>query len=413
MLGEARQAPDDVGPPPCPRLRGGGDADQHERDFHRHGDVHLRPHRADGGDEIDHPADLGLGLRVIERFVLGPVRKCEQALARGAAFRRHPPQLLGDERREWMQQLEDVVAHPGGHRPRLVLGRAIGALQYRLCQLEVPVAEDVPHEAIGRSRRLVEPVGLDRLGDLACGLLGLVRDPAVERLLHRLRVEARHGDAMVHLGEAAGVPELGREIPVALDALRRQLDVAALRGHGREREAQRVGAVFVDQLERIDDVAFRLRHLGAVLVAHQRVDVDGAERHLLHEMQAHHHHARDPEEDDVEAGHQRIGRVKAGELVGLVRPAQGRERPERRGEPGVEHVLVAPDREPGRLVAVLRRVDLLQGLAIAGHDHHVVDAVILARLRNRLLLRDGDEGLDHGLELLAAADEHACPAGRR
>ncbi len=49
----------------------------------------------------------------------------------------------------------------------------------------------------------------------------------------------------------------------------------------REREAQRVGAVFVDQFERIDDVALRLRHLGAGGVAHQRVDVDVVERHFL------------------------------------------------------------------------------------------------------------------------------------
>ena len=37
----------------------------------------------------------------------------------------------------------------------------------------------------------------------------------------------------------------------------------------------------------------------------RRVDVDVVERHLLHEVQAHHHHAGDPEEDDVEAGDQR------------------------------------------------------------------------------------------------------------
>ena len=90
----------------------------------------------------------------------------------------------------------------------------------------------------------------------------------------------------------------------------------------------------------------RLRHLLAVLVAHQRVDVDGAERHVAHEMQAHHHHPGDPEEDDVEAGDQDVGRVVARELRRLLRPAEGRERPQRRGEPGVEHVLVALELRP-------------------------------------------------------------------
>ena len=71
----------------------------------------------------------------------GPARQREQAVAGRAAFGRHPPQLFGDEGRERMQQLKDFVAHPCGHRPGLVLGRAIGALQHRLRELEVPVAK--------------------------------------------------------------------------------------------------------------------------------------------------------------------------------------------------------------------------------------------------------------------------------
>ena len=154
--------------------------------------------------------------------------------------------------------------------------------------------------------------------------------PAIQRLtvsLRRGRIEALDRHAAVHLGEARGVPQLGREIAIALDARGRELDVAPLRGHGGEREAERVGAVAVDQLERIDDVALRLRHLLALLVADQRVDVDLAERHLVHEVEAHHHHAGDPEEDDVEAGDEHVGRVVARELRRLVRPAEGRERP--------------------------------------------------------------------------------------
>jgi hypothetical protein len=74
---------------------------------------------------------------------------------------------------------------------------------------------------------------------------------------------SRRADA-VHLQEARGVPQLGREVAVALDALLIELDVAALAFHRRQREAQRVGAVFVDQAERVDDVALRLRHLLAL-----------------------------------------------------------------------------------------------------------------------------------------------------
>ena len=73
------------------------------------------------------------------------------------------------------------------------------------------------------------------------------------------------------------------------------------------------------------------------------MDVNVVERHLLHKVQAHHHHAGNPEENDVKAGDERAGRIEPFQLRRFVGPAQGRERPQRRREPGVEHVFVAPD----------------------------------------------------------------------
>ena len=49
-------------------------------------------------------------------------------------------------------------------------------------------------------------------------------------------------------------------------------------------------------------------------------------------------HARDPEEDDVVAGDEHVRRIEVVQIRRLVRPAERGERPERAGEPGVEHV---------------------------------------------------------------------------
>ena len=96
------------------------------------------------------------------------------------------------------------------------------------------------------------------------------------------------------------------------------------------------------------------------------MDVDGAERHLAHEMQPHHHHPGDPEEDDVEARHQHIAGVIARELGRLLRPVQGREGPERRGEPGVQHILVAAELD--RLAVMPRGGGLGLGLLHGDED---------------------------------------------
>jgi hypothetical protein len=146
----------------------------------------------------------------------------------------------------------------------------------------------------------------------------------------------------VHLGEAEGVPELRGEVAVAGDALGRQLQVAAHGGHRGQREAHGVGAEFVDEVEGVEDVAQALRHLLALLVADEGVDIDGVEGDLADDGQLHHHHPGDPEEDDVEAGDEDGGGEVFPERLGLLGPAERADGPEAGGEPGVEDVGVAP-----------------------------------------------------------------------
>ena len=68
------------------------------------------------------------------------------------------------------------------------------------------------------------------------------------------------------------------------------------------------------------------------------------ERHFVHEMNALHHHPGNPEEDDVETRDEHIRLVVALEFRRLVWPTKRRKRPERRGEPRIQDVLVARQR---------------------------------------------------------------------
>src|SRR3546814_6739698 len=86
------------------------------------------------------------------------------------------------------------------------------------------VAEAAPEELVECGRRLVELVGLDRLGDRHAGAADLADDPAVHGLAAPRRIKGRVGGTAVHLAEAGGVPDLGGEVAVALDAAFGQLD---------------------------------------------------------------------------------------------------------------------------------------------------------------------------------------------
>ena len=141
-------------------------------------------------------------------------------------------------------------------------------------------------------------------------------------------------------------------VPKAANALRKLLARRLFDGRLHLRLHQPAGALgeqrlqryAVDDVERVDDVALGLGHLLAVVIANQSVHVDFAKRHLAGELQAHHDHAGDPEENDVESRDQHRGRIVGLRARVFSRPALGGERPQRRGEPGIQHVIVLTQR---------------------------------------------------------------------
>ena len=63
-----------------------------------------------------------------------------------------------------------------------------------------------------------------------------------------------------------------------------------------------------------------------------------SERNLPHEFNAHHDHPGHPEEQDVKGGDQCRSGIILLELECLIGPAEGRERPQSRGEPCIKYV---------------------------------------------------------------------------
>ena len=192
-----------------------------------------------------------------------------------------------------------MVSWAASLAPRVVL-----AVEGRLDELQVPVAEFLPDETVEMARGIVEAVLVETLRHLGNRVVEPRPDPPVgERVVLLLHGDGTFGVALeVHHAQAGGIPDLVDEVLVALDPLLGHADVAALGGEGGQREPEGVGAELVDHLQGVDDVALGLAHLVAVHVAHQRVQVDILEGHVLHDVEAHHHHAGHPEEEDVEPG---------------------------------------------------------------------------------------------------------------
>ena len=100
---------------------------------------------------------------------------------------------------------------------------------------------------------------------------------------------------------------------------------------------------------------------------------DILKRRLAHKVDTRHHHARDPEEDDILGGYEIARRIELVEIGSLLRPAESRERPKPRAEPGVENVgilLKVGERQSGIARLDLRLLErLLSGL---GDKHQLL-----------------------------------------
>ncbi|CCK17247.1 hypothetical protein BN136_3257 [Cronobacter universalis NCTC 9529] len=288
-----------------------------------------------------------------------------------------------------MRETQQTFQH--GHQ------RVAGAAQFsfraavhdRLGQLQIPVAELVPGEFIQNARRDIEAEVIQRFTVRFHGLVEFRQDPAIGQRQHFLAaVEAAILLFGVHQHETAGVPQLVAEVAVAFETLHVPVDIATGGGQRRQRKAQGVGAVrldafrelllgaladflrqlrlhhvagtflqqffqrdAVDHIQRVNHVALGFGHLLAFIVADKTGHIDGFKRHLrlavfiFDEVHGHHDHAGNPEEDNIEAGDHHAGRVELTQRVGVFRPAEGGERPERGGEPGIQHVVVLAQRD--------------------------------------------------------------------
>ena len=239
-----------------------------------------------------------------------------------------------------MKQSEGVGEAAREHRAGGLLAGllAVACRQKGFDHLQISVAELVPQERVNRLRGLVESetgqVAVDRLRRRVQAR----EDPAVGKAPGEA-VQRACGALALDLAEREprGVPELCREVSRARHAAPLDRHRRARGRRGGKREPHGVGAELDDRLERIDHVAARLGHL-LPADADEPVEVHDGKRSAAREVDSRHDHPGDPEEEDVVPGDQRVGRVELPVVLGFLGPAEDREGPELRGEPGVEDV---------------------------------------------------------------------------
>ena len=304
--------------------------------------------------------DLAVGIGITP--LLERLRKTLERYGTGAgALRQAVPKLLGEKRHEGMEQAKRRIKNGEKISPRgdghFAMRRVCRSVRNgRLDPFHVPVAEVAPEEVIDGMRRFVETVMRERIINDLDVMRQPRKNPAVGQRhlagsrIRRRRAQFRRSDLFAgHAGsgleffqvdehKSRGIPDFVGEGAITEDAIFAQNDIGARRGHAGEGEAHGIGAEFLVELDGIDAGALGLRHFLAFRRAHQRVQINLAERNAARELQAHDDHPRNPKKQNVVGGYEGAGRVIGAVIGGVVRPTERRKRPKRRAEPGFEHI---------------------------------------------------------------------------
>ena len=211
-----------------------------------------------------------------------------------------------------MKQAQSAFQNGAGSGACFSRGIGIIIAQAWFDKFDIPVAIEIPDKVIQRVSSFVKPVKLNRFGGFFNRVTIFRHDPFIDWLIDSRQVDCRRSSTAVHLQKATGIPDFGGEVPITLKPCCRHFDVTALRCHRRQGESQRVGAILIDKFQRIENIAFGFRHFLAFSVANQRMDIDLTEWHFaIHEVHAHHHHAGNPEKDNIKTGNKNIARIVA------------------------------------------------------------------------------------------------------
>ena len=123
------------------------------------------------------------------------------------------------------------------------------------------IAPDEVVELLGDGIKLVAPIGrLDRVDGFVQA--GQNLDPR-DQISYRgkfptcpvIRSQVGNWRHILHLPEPAGIPKFGGEIAAFFDLFLVESNVLPARGDSHQAEPQAVGAIFIDQLERVRRVA--------------------------------------------------------------------------------------------------------------------------------------------------------------
>ena len=275
--------------------------------------------------------------KIIFLFLNRPGRSCQII----TGVRQMLPQMFSNKRHERVKKCQHACQCMNKYILCNLSVLIVRPIETVLSQFNIPVTEIIPGEVINVISGCPQFKLIQVPAYIFNGTVEAVENPAVcQSKIRRVRNEGFLIIVQIHNGKLSGIPQLIGKVTVSFYLFIVETHIIAWCITGYQSEAQRIGAIFINNFQRINAIAKGLGHLTALRVANQTMDKYVSERHFMHKFHGHEHHTGYPEEDDVIAGYQSTGWIPSLKYRSLFRPAHGGKRPECRREPGIKNIRI-------------------------------------------------------------------------
>ena len=230
-------------------------------------------------------------------------------------------------------------------------------IEARLHHLDIPVAELLPDKALCLIQGNTEIKGFQISRHFRYHTVQLGKNPLIRHLkilrnflqeFGKSRIfKRRQGRKSlaflfitVHEKETGSVPNLIHKVTTGFHPAMIETHIISGCITGKKRHPKRVCTIFCNDFQRIDTVSERLTHLSSLVITNQSVNEYLFKRYLSGLLNSGENHTNNPEEDNVIARNQDIGRIEITIILGIFRPAECLKGPEGTGEPGIQGILI-------------------------------------------------------------------------
>src|SRR5574344_704268 len=247
-----------------------------------------------GGEVVEHACVVEYALR----------HGLEHTGSMFATFTQGMPYFFSNERHKWVKHAHEALENVEGG----IIGFAVDwSAKNRLNHFKIPRAEVIPYQLIGAHQGFAQAIGIEIVFNFFQNTSHSLFHPLNTQLI--VASLAQFVTYLPPFHQTQCIPNFIAEVAALFADAFIERQIVAGRSRKKHAHTHTIGAIFVNQHNRIGTIAKRFGHFASQLVAYYTCKIHVFERYIVTVFFAGHNHTCHPEEYDVGSRYEVVGGI--------------------------------------------------------------------------------------------------------